>query len=96
MTIPAEHTENRPYIYVEFPKMKYHPEATYEECVVKARVVWSRDEELALGTDWYLTPAEALAALEAAKAETYRKDAEAKPPEPVTDYKQPGYKREAK
>jgi hypothetical protein len=46
----------QPYVYQEFPKWKYHPDA-------KPLIVDNHDAELALGPDWYDSPAEAEAAL---------------------------------
>jgi hypothetical protein len=48
----------QPYVYQEFPKWKYHPDA-------KPLIVDNHDAELALGPDWYDSPAEAAKALEA-------------------------------
>jgi len=94
MTIPVPPEGYPPYIFQEFPKWKYHKdfkleEATGTEIIGKAQVVESHDAEVALGKDWFDTPEEARDAREP-------KPAEAKIPEPVMDYRSPGFKREAK
>jgi hypothetical protein len=80
-------------IYQEFPKWKYHKDfrlgdltaAGGVEVPGKAQIVLNHDAELALGQDWYDSPAEA------------ERSAAAKPLEqesPSTaDYRQPGFKR---
>ncbi|MGH9517176.1 MAG: hypothetical protein ACRD3P_16030 [Terriglobales bacterium] len=53
--------ENKPYVYQEFPKWKYHP-------TLPGKIVQNAEEEKALGKGWYNAPNEAAKAKEGSKA----------------------------
>lgn len=55
-----------PYVYVEFPKWKYHPDKL-------PVIVPDADSEKALGPDWHDSPAEAAAALQAVREAVKKK-----------------------
>lgn len=62
--VDGEYIET-PYIHVEYPKMKYHPDYVHEQkpgtaygFTESAQLVNNPEEEKALGTDWKDTPGE--------------------------------------
>lgn len=54
-------TDQKPYVYQEFPKWKYHP-------TLPGRIVKNAEEEKALGKGWFNNPNEAAKAKEGPKA----------------------------
>ncbi|GEM_PF-2412644 len=49
--------EEKPYVYQEFPKWKYHVDG-------QSKIVQNAEEEKALGKGWYNNPGEVAKALE--------------------------------